>query len=194
MLTLAAGLVLFVGIHLLTTRRAARDALIGRFGANGYKGLYSAIAIGGLALTVYGFGEYRAAGYVPVWEPPRALADVAMLLVPPAFVLLAVNQRPKSWLRAKTRHPMLLAIKLWATAHLLANGDLGSILLFGSFLGWAVYARMSLEAREAAEGAPDRAINRFAVDDWRALVIGPAVYALFVLWLHEWLIGVPVAG
>ena len=194
MLLLAAGLVLFIGVHLLTTQRAIRSALIGRFGANGYKGLYSAIAIGGLVLTVYGFGEYRASGYVTVWEPPRALSHAAMLLVLPAFVLLAVNQRPASWIRARTRHPMLLGIKLWATAHLLANGDLGSILLFGSFLGWAIYARVSLDAREAAEGAPDRAIDRFAADDWRALVVGPAVYALFVLWLHEWLIGVPVAG
>lgn len=194
MLTLAAGLVLFIGIHVVTTRRTARAALIGRLGANGYKGLYSAIAIGGLALTVYGFGEYRAAGYVPVWQPPGMLGHAAMLLVLPAFVLLAVNQRPNSWIRARTRHPMLLGIKLWATAHLLANGDLGSILLFGSFLGWAVYARISLEAREAAEGAPDRAIARMSVDDWRALVVGPAIYALFVLWLHEWLIGVPVAG
>jgi len=194
MLLLAAGLVLFIGIHLLTTQRPTRAALIGRFGEKGYKGLYSAIAIVGLALTVYGFGAYRASGYVPVWEPPRALGHGAMLLVLPAFVLLAVNQRPKSWIRAKTRHPMLLGIKLWATAHLLANGDLGSIVLFGSILGWAVYARVSLKAREASEGAPDRAISRMAADDWRALVIGPAAYALFVLWLHEWLIGVPAAG
>jgi uncharacterized membrane protein len=189
---LAAGLVLFIAIHLLTTRRAARAALIDRLGEKVYKGAYSAVAIVGLALVVYGFGAYRASGYVEIWHPPRALSHAAMLLVLPALVLFFVNQRPKSWIRAKARHPMLLGIKLWATAHLLANGDLGSIVLFGSLLGWAVFARASLKAREAAEGAPDRDVRAFAPDDWRALIVGPAVYALFVLWLHEWLFGVPV--
>ncbi len=194
MTVLILGLVLFLGMHLVSTRRALRADLVARFGAKGFKGLYSLASLAGLVLVVYGFGQYRAGGYVEVWTPPRALAHAALLLVLPALVLFFTNQRPGSWIRAKVRHPLLLGVKLWAAAHLLANGDLGSIVLFGSFLAWAGYARSTMDAREAAEGAPDRAVKHFGADDRRAVIVGCIVYFAIVRWLHEWLIGVPVLG
>ena len=188
---LVAGLLLFLGTHVLTMRRSLRADLIGRFGANGYKGLYSVASIAGFVLLVYGYGSYRADGYIDIWTPPKALTHVAYPLLLPVFVLLAA-QRP-SWIKTKVRHPMLLAIKCWALAHLLVNGDLGSMLLFGSFLAWAVASRLSLRERERVEGSGVQAAP-FGTIDVTALVAGLAVYVVFALWLHPILIGVAVFG
>jgi uncharacterized membrane protein len=188
---LIAGIVLFIGTHLLTTRRTLRAALIGRLGPGGYKALYSVVAGIGFLALIYGYGSYRATGYIDVWTPPAWLTHVAFLLLLPVFPLLIVARRP-SWIAAKTRHPMMLAVKLWATAHLLANGDLGSILLFGSFLLWAGYARATIRAREAAEGAPPPYEGRFGALDVTATIGGLALYAIFAAYLHPLLIGVPV--
>lgn len=188
---LVAGLLLFLGTHVLTMRRALRADLIGRFGANRYKGLYSAASIAGFVLLVYGYGSYRADGYVDIWTPSKALTHVAYLLLLPVFVLLAA-QRP-SWIKTKVRHPMLLAIKCWALAHLLVNGDLGSILLFGGFLAWAVASRVSLRERERVEGSTLQP-TAFGKSDIVALAVGLAAYVVFALWLHPMLIGVPVFG
>lgn len=190
MLALAVGLALFLGTHMLTTRRTLRAELIGRFGEQRFKGLYSLASLGGFALLIYGFGAYRSAGYVDVWTPPRALAHLAFLLNLPVFVLLAATYLPAGWIKAKTRHPMLLAIKCWALAHLLVNGDLGSMLLFGSFLAWAAYARMSM--RERGDEAPPSAA--FGKTDAIAIAGGLAAYAAFALWLHPIAIGVAVSG
>ena len=190
MLTLAAGLAVFLGTHLLTTRRALRADLIARLGAQRFKGLYSLASLCGFALLVYGFGAYRSAGYVDIWTPPRALAHLAFLLNLPVFILLAAAYLPGGWIKAKTRHPMLLAIKCWALAHLLANGDLGSMLLFGSFLAWAAYARVSMRER-GEDAAPSAA---FGTTDAVAIAGGLAAYAVFALWLHPIAIGVAVSG
>ncbi|MBI3504753.1 MAG: NnrU family protein [Proteobacteria bacterium] len=192
MLALSLGLLLFFATHLLTTRRTLRAGLIARFGAGPYKGLYTAASLAGFALFVYGFGAYRASGYVDVWDPPHAMTHVSFLLLLPVFPLLIATYRP-GWIKAKARHPMLLAIKLWALAHLLVNGDLGSILLFGGFLLWAGYARATMRERELPEGAPPGS-TRFGANDLIAIGGGILAYVVFAMWLHPILIGVPVAG
>ena len=192
MTLLILGLVLFLGAHLFTTLRAPRAAAIVRLGEGGYKAAYSVISVIGLVLIAYGFGVYRAGGWINVWNPPVWTRHLALLITLPVFILLAVGKRP-SWLKAVTKHPMLLAVKLWATAHLLANGDLGSMLLFGGFLAWAVMARISAK-RRPEEIANLAAMGRpvFGARDIIAIVAGLALYVATVLWLHPLLIGVPV--
>jgi uncharacterized membrane protein len=192
MLVLILGLVLFLGMHAVTMKRDFRAQLIERFGAGGYKGLYSAVSILGFLLLIYGYGLQRAAGYTVVWEPPVWTRHLALLLNLPIFILLAIGKRP-SWLLARVKHPMLLAVKIWATAHLLANGDLGSLLLFGGFLAWAVMARISVKRRpeEIARAAAMTNVA-FGRRDVIAIVAGLALYVVFALWLHPLLIGVPV--
>lgn len=192
MLVLILGLVLFLGMHAVTMKRDLRARLIERLGAGGYKGLYSAVSIVGFVLLIYGYGLQRAAGYTPVWEPPVWTRHLALLLNLPIFILLAVSKRP-SWLLSRVKHPMLLAVKIWATAHLLANGDLGSMLLFGGFLAWAVMARISVKRRpeEIARSAA-MADVAFGRRDIIAIVAGLALYVVFAFWLHPLLIGVPV--
>ncbi len=192
MLLLILGLVLFLGMHAVTMKRDLRARLIERLGAGGYKGLYSAVSILGFVLLIYGYGLQRAAGYTVVWEPPVWTRHLALLLNLPIFILLGVGKRP-SWLLSRVKHPMLLAVKIWATAHLLANGDLGSMLLFGGFLAWAVMARISTKRRpeEIARSAA-MANVAFGRRDIIAIVAGLALYVVFALWLHPLLIGVPV--
>jgi len=192
MTLLIFGLVLFLGAHLFTTLREPRAAAIARMGEGGYKGVYTAISLIGLVLIAYGFGLYRAGGWINVWNPPVWTRHLALLINLPVFILLAVGKQP-SWLKAVTKHPMLLAVKLWATAHLLANGDLGSMLLFGGFLAWAVMARISAK-RRPEEIASLAAMGRpaFGRRDVIAIVAGLALYLATVLWLHPLLIGVPV--
>lgn len=189
MLLLVLGLVLFIGTHLFTAQRARRGRLIARMGENGYKLLYSAVSAIGLILMIVGFGEARAAGPVQVWDPPAALRHLALLINLPIFVLLAAAYLPGR-IKSATKHPMLLAVKIWATAHLLANGDLASIVLFGSLLAWAVVARIMAKRREAVEGTPDR--SGPARDDAIAVVVGLVAYVVMIVWLHPLLIGVPV--
>lgn len=192
MLVLILGLVLFLGMHAVTMKRDWRARLIERFGAGGYKGLYSAVSLIGFGLLIYGYGLQRAAGYTVVWEPPVWTRHLALLLNLPIFILLAVGRRP-SWLLSRVKHPMLLAVKIWATAHLLANGDLGSILLFGGFLAWAVMARISVKRRpEEIARAAAMANVAFGRRDVIAIVAGLALYVVFALWLHPLLIGVSV--
>jgi uncharacterized membrane protein len=193
MFLLILGLLLFLGTHLFTTQRGARASLRERFGANGYKIGYTVLSLAGLVLVVVGYGDYRAAGYIDVWTPPRALSHVALLLMMPVFVLLAAAYAPGLIKRA-VRHPMLAAVKFWALAHLLANGDLGSMLLFGGFLAWAVFARISIKQREASEGAPDFSAMKFGRGDLVAIIGGLAAYGVFAFVLHPLLIGVAVAG
>ena len=194
MLLLILGLVLFLGMHAVTMKRDLRAQLIERFGAGGYRGLYSAVSILGFLLLIYGYGLQRAAGYTVVWEPPVWTRHLALLLNLPIFILLAVGRRP-SWLLSRVKHPMLLAVKIWATAHLLANGDLGSLLLFGGFLAWAVMARISVKRRpeEIARAAAMTNVA-FGRRDVIAIVAGLVLYVVFALWLHPLLIGVSVTG
>jgi uncharacterized membrane protein len=190
MTILILGLVLFLGIHIFTTLRGPRAALIGRIGEGPYKGLYSLVAAVGLALIVWGFGRYRSAGYVQVWNPPFAIFHpIALALLWFALVALASAYSPPSRIKSLLRHPMLVAVKVWALSHLLVNGDLGSMLLFGSLLVWAIYDRIAVK-RRGDTGAPT--VASFGRNDAIVVVIGTVAFVA-ILWLHDTLIGVAAA-
>jgi len=188
LLVLILGIALFLGVHTLPSFRATRDALIARHGLRVYKGVYSAVALLGLVLIVVGFGSYRASGLIPIWTPPSWTRHLAMPLVWVAFVALASRRAPASRIRGWLRHPTLVAVKSWALAHLLVNGDLGGMILFGSFLAWAVYDRIAAKRRGDLGAARVEAFTR---GDAIALGAGTAIFAA-VLLLHPWLFGVSV--
>ena len=186
---LLLGLALFIGVHFFTTLRGQRAVVIGRLGEGGYKGLYSVLAAAGLILIVIGFGHYRSGGYIQVWNPHfRAFHPIAAALLWFAFVALVATYAPPSRIKSLLRHPMLVAVKAWALAHLLVNGDLGSMLIFGSLLAWAVYDRIALKRRGDMGAAP---VDGFKMADAIVVVIGTAAYVA-MMWLHESLIGVAV--
>lgn len=187
MTLLIVGLMVFLGVHTLTTLRPTRAVLLGRLGEGAYKGLYSLVAAVGLVLIVWGFGQYRATGYVQLWQPPAIFHEVAKVLMWFAFVALAATYAPLGKIKSTLRHPMLVAVKTWALAHLLANGDLGALVLFGAFLAWAVYDRIAVK-RRGDSGAPPA---DFTAGDAIAIVAGSVAYAA-MYWLHPWLIGVPI--
>jgi len=187
MALLIAGLVLFLAAHTFTTMREARAAAIGRLGEGPYKGLYSLVSGIGLVLIVWGFGRYRGDGYIPVWDPPAWLHPIALVLNWLGFVALAAAYSPAGKLKGLLRHPMLVGVKAWALAHLLVNGDLGSIVLFGAFLAWAVYDRIAAK-RRGDLGAPASGIT---TGDAIAIVVGSLAFAA-MFWLHTPIIGVPV--
>lgn len=190
MLVLIVGIVVFLGVHALATRRALRADLIAKLGAGAYRGLFSLGALVGLALIVWGFSRYRAEGLIPVWTPPIWTRHLTITLMWFAFVSLACMNPAPSRIRGWLRHPMLVAIKIWALAHLLANGDLGGMLLFGSLLAWAVYDRIAVK-RRGDLGAPR--VAAFTGADAIALVVGTAAYVAMIF-LHPLLIGLSVVG
>src|SRR5215217_3384717 len=191
MALLILGLVLFLGTHAFSMAREPRAGLVARLGEGPYKGLYSLLSIAGVVLIAIGFGRYRAAGYIPVWEPPVWTRHLALLLVWPAFVMFVAPYFPGR-IKRTLKHPMLAGVKLWAAAHLLANGDLGSIILFGSFLGWAVFDRISLKRRTDA-GAPPIPVGGPG-NDLIAVAVGLVVYLALAFAFHPVVIGVPVVG
>ncbi|MFD1702626.1 NnrU family protein [Methylopila henanensis] len=186
MIFLLLGLALFLGGHIFTRARGRRAALIARLGEGGYKGFYSLVSAAGLALVVYG---YATAPFVPLWTPPAWTRHIPITLMLPAFILLVAAYLP-GHIRAKAKHPMLAALKLWAAGHLAANGDLASVLLFGGFLAYGVVARILIKREARAHGEPARgpADGR---NDVVAVALGAVVYALFGVFLHPILIGVP---
>jgi uncharacterized membrane protein len=190
MLILILGIVVFLGVHTLTTFRDTRADLIARLGEGTFKTLYSIGAAIGLLLIIWGFHRYRADGWVQVWYPPAGMRHVTITLMWFAFVALACMGRKPSRIRGWLRHPMLVAIKIWALAHLLANGDLGGMILFGAFLAWAVFDRIAVKRRGDA-GAPRLA--SFTRTDAIALAAGTVAYVAMIA-LHPYLIGVPVIG
>jgi uncharacterized membrane protein len=187
------GLVLFLGVHALTVGRAGRAALIGRIGHMPYKLAYSAVSIAGLVMMVQGFASYRWGGMIPVWDPPVAMRHVALLVMLPVFPLLLAAYLPGR-IKATVKHPMILAVKTWALAHLLSNGDLGSMVLFGGFLAWAVVAFASMRRRSAGNQPLVPELAARPVNDIIAVVGGLALYALMIFGLHRTLIGVGVMG
>jgi uncharacterized membrane protein len=185
------GLVLFFGVHTLTTQRTLRARLIASTGEGGYKIGYSLVSAVGLALIVWGFAKYRATGWIDVWYPPAAMKHVVAALMLPA-VILVVASYIRGRIFSALKHPMLTGIKLWAAAHLLSNGDLGSIILFSSFLGWAVFDRISLKHR-ADPGGPPIPVGGMG-NDLIAVVVGFVAYLALAFAFHPVVIGVPVAG
>jgi uncharacterized membrane protein len=186
-----AGLVLFLGMHLITTRRDFRARLIASSSEGTYKIGFSLISAAGLALIVWGFATYRATGWIDVWSPPRVMKHITEALMLLA-VILVVASYIRGRIYATLKHPMLAGVKLWAVAHLLANGDLGSIILFGSVLAWAVIDRISLKHRADA-GAPPIPVDGIR-NDVIAVVVGIVAFLALGALFHPYVIGVPVFG
>jgi len=185
------GLVLFFGAQVFVTLRGPRAAMIGRIGEWPYKGLMSVVSLVGLVLIGYGFGQYRASGWIDIWYPPRWTYYVTQILMWPASIcVVAAYSRGNIWRALK--HPMLVGVKTWAVAHLISNGDLGSIVLFGSFLAWAVYDRITLK-RRTDPGAPPIPVGGHR-NDVIALVVGTLLYLALGLIFHPIVVGVPVFG
>ncbi|MDQ8729854.1 NnrU family protein [Bradyrhizobium sp. LHD-71] len=191
LIVMVAGLAVFVGTHLVTTQRGLRAALIARHGLSVYKLGYSILSAIGLALIVYGFARYRATGWINVWYPPTGMRHLALALMLPATIIF-VSAYLRGYIWRFMKHPMLVAIKIWALAHLLANGDLGSIILFGSILAWAVFDRITLKSRDDPGGPP---IPFGGVrNDVLAVIVGLVVYAALIFAFHPAVIGVSVIG
>ena len=191
LLVMILGLVLFLGIHTLPAQRKLRARLIASVGEGGYKAAYALASLLGLVLIVWGFAHYRATGWIDVWHPPRALKHVTEALMLPA-VILVVAAYIRGRIYTALKHPMLSGVKLWAAAHLIANGDLGGIILFGSFLGWAVFDRISLK-RRADPGAPPIPVGGLS-NDLIAVAVGIVAYLALVFAFHPVVIGIPVVG
>lgn len=189
---LILGLVLFLGAH--SVRIVAdgwRTAMRGRLGEPAWKGLYSLVSIAGFGLIVWGFGQARLAPQV-LWVPPLFMRHIAALLVLIAFVFLAAAYVPRNAIKARLHHPMVLGVKTWALAHLLANGKLADVLLFGAFLLWAVLDFRSARQRDRAAGTVYPPGNMAAT--LATVAIGAAAWAGFAFWGHQWLIGVAPLG
>lgn len=191
LLTMIAGLVLFLGIHTLTTMRELRARVIARLGDGGYKIIYALVSLIGIALIAWGFSVYRHDEWVNVWYPPASLRHLVLGLMLPAVILIVASYIRGNIYRY-VKHPMLAGVKLWAFLHLLINGDLGSMILFGSILAWAVYDRISLKSRADA-GAPPIPVGGVA-NDVIAVVVGVVVYVALVFAFHPLIIGVPIVG
>jgi uncharacterized membrane protein len=191
LLVMILGLILFFGVHTITTQRDLRARFIASMGEGGYKIFYSLASIAGLALVGWGFAEYRATGWIDVWNPPKAFKHITIALMLPA-VILVVASYIRGRIYTTLKHPMLTGVKLWAAAHLLANGDLGSIVLFGSFLAWAVFDRISLKHRSDA-GAPPIPVGGPG-NDLIAIAVGVVAYLALAFAFHPVVIGVPVVG
>ena len=187
MMTLIVGLVLFLGVHSVAIAApAVRARAIGQLGEGAWKGLYALAALVGFVLICYGFGLARQAPVI-LYSPPTWLRHVALILMLPVFPLLIAAYLPGR-IKAAAKHPMLAAVKFWAFAHILANGSLADVLLFGGFLAWAVVDRISLKRRptpQVLRTAPPGPWN-----DVIAVVLGLAIYALLIGWAHVRLFGV----
>lgn len=189
MIVLLLGLAVFLGVHSVSIAASGwRAAQIARIGEGPWKGLYSVAAGIGLALVIVGYGMARREPVV-LYTPPAALRHLALVVMLPVFPLFLATYLPGRLSRI-AKHPMLLATKLWATAHLLANGNLADVLLFGAFLAWAVADRISVKRRRpdeahAVPGAPPGPMN-----DAIAVAAGLAIYVVIVLWAHRWAFGV----
>ena len=187
---LILGLIVMLGAHVFVTFRGARARLIERLGQNGYRGLFSVVSLAGLALILWGYGEYRAHEWVAIWSPPAFMRHVTEGLMFFAAIFAVAAFIP-SRTKAMLKHPMLASVKTWALAHLLSNGDLGSIILFGSFLAWGVYARIAAKRRGdvGATTAPAGWRNDIIV-----AVVGVALYLVLGSVFHTYVIGVPAFG
>jgi uncharacterized membrane protein len=184
---LIAGLVLFLGVHSIAiVAPSLRARTIQRLGEGAWKGLYALISLVGFVLICYGFGLARQAPVV-LYSPPIWLRHVALLIMLPVFPLALAAYLPGR-IKTAAKHPMLAAVKFWALAHLLANGSLADVLLFGGFLAWAVADRISLKRRSAPQ-AP-RTAPPGPWNDVIAVVLGLGVYALLIGWAHARLFGV----
>ena len=192
MAVLILGLVLFLGVHSIrVVADGWRTASIARIGDKAFKGGFALASVAGFALIVWGFGLARRQP-VYLWESPMALRHVAGVLMLLAFILLVATYVPRNAIKARLHHPMVLSVKVWALAHLLANGNLADVLLFGSFLVWAVFSFRAARARDRAAGTvyPPGTASGTAI----TVAVGVIVWAAFAFWAHGLLFGVRPFG
>ena len=191
MILLCIGLILFIGIHSVRiVSDDFRTQFINQRGENTWKGVYSVLSLAGFVLLIYGYGLTRL-DPTYLWHPPVATKHIASLLMLFSFVLLAAAYVPNNAIKARLRHPMTMAIKIWAFSHLLANGRLGDIVLFGTFLAWAVLTIISCKKRDKLAGITKEAVpNTSAVATVSTVAVGLVAYCVFAIWLHVRLIGV----
>ncbi|MBN8951243.1 MULTISPECIES: NnrU family protein [unclassified Rhizobium] len=188
MALLILGIVLFLGLHLIrVVAPGLRASLIASLGEGGWKIAYSIASIVALIVLIYGFGQAR--DMTPVWSPPFWMSHITILLMLFALICLVASLLPAGHIAVRTKHPMVLSVKIWALAHLLSNGDGAAILLFAAFLAWGVILRISLKRRERAGEITLRPFVS-AKYDLYAIVIGVVVWALIIWKLHAWIIGV----
>ena len=189
---LIAGLVLFLAAH--STRIFANDwrtAMLERVGEKPWKGLVTVVSIAGFALIVIGYGQLRTAP-VPLWEPPFWTRHLSLLLNLLAFILLTAAYVPRNVIKARIGHPMVAGVKVWALAHLISNGNLADVLLFGSFLIWAVLDFRASRHRDRENEVIYPAGN--LLGSFGTLAVGTVAWFVFVKWLHVQLIGVSPLG
>ncbi|MEZ5878509.1 MAG: NnrU family protein [Tepidamorphaceae bacterium] len=190
MLLLIAGLVVLLGVHSLQIA-GLKEPLLARLGKVGYRAVHSLVSLAGLALIVIGYGQARAMGVTQLYDSPLWLRHVTILFMMVAMVLLVAAYVPCR-IKAAVKHPMLVAIKIWAFGHLLSNGDLASVVLFGSVLAWAVVDRIWLKRQPVDVIALEKAKAAPGANDLIVVVIGATAFVVFAFWLHPALIGVPV--
>lgn len=190
LLILILGLIVLLGTHVFVTFRAHRARLIEWLGQGGYRALFSVISLIGVCLVVWGYSEYRAQEWLPLWLPPGFMRHITVGLMLFAVIMLTAAFIP-SHIKAWLKHPMLASAKTWAFAHLLSNGDLGSIVLFGAFLVWGGYARIAAK-RRGDRGFTDPPAGWG--NDAIVVVVGVAIYLLVGYYFHPYVIGVSVFG
>jgi len=182
---LVAGLVVLLGIHLLPSFSSVRDGLVESWGEKKYKGIYSLVSAVGLGLIIWGFATREI---VEVFTPPAWGRPLAHALMPISFILLAAPDMKPNNIKRIVKHPMLWGVTLWAAVHLANNGDMASLLLFGGFLVFAIIDLFTATARGKVPTFGKQPITR----DLTVVAVGLVGYGVFMMWLHEWLIGVPV--
>ena len=188
LIALIVGFIVFFAAHLFSTFRKRGDGDVkARVGYRPYMGLFTLVSLIGLSLFAWGWANMRP--WPQVWSPPDWTQHIPQTLMPVALILLAAAYTPVGWIKKSVRHPMLLAVKVWAAAHLCANGDLGAIILFGSFLFYAVIDRIAL-ARRGDKGPVD--VKPSLAGDMMAITAGLASYMVIVFWLHPLIIGLSV--
>ena len=185
------GLVVFLGAHVFVSRRNERAALISRLGRGPYLGLFALVSIVGLVLLGFGFARYRAEGLIPVWYPPAWTRQIVVAAMWPASIAVVAAYIPGD-IKRVLKHPMLVGVKIWAVAHLCANGDLGGMILFAAVLAWAVYDRITLK-RRSDPGAPPIPLGGRR-NDIIAIVVGTILYLALGFVFHPIVIGLPAFG
>jgi uncharacterized membrane protein len=192
MTALIAGIVIFLGLHSVRVfAEGWRSRQIAARGEGAWKGVYSLLSIAGFVLLVWGYGQARSSPVV-LWQPPAGMRHASAALMLLSFVLLVAAYVPRNSLKARLHHPMVLAVKVWALAHLLSNGTLADVLLFGAFLLWSVLLFRASRQRDRRLGtvyAPGTAAGTVIT-----VVVGVAAWVAFVFWAHAWLIGVSPLG
>ena len=194
MALLILSIILFLGLHSIRVFASGwRNSMIARLGLKGWRGIYSVLSIITFVLLAYSFAQSRWVSPI-LYVPPVFMTHIMFTLMLISIILLVASALPAGKIVVWVKHPMVTAVKVWAFAHLLANGGLNDVLLFGSFLAWAVLVRISLKRRQRAGETVTRP---FVSVKWdiAAIVIGIILYGAIVMYLHEALIGVsPLAA